>query len=450
MSFEVLRLHANQEAHALDTQLIDNHAASNAKELFLTNCILADPDDLYRSVRSCSELQALRCVASTLRPCDLLTLMLKRLPHLMEVELSLVSETGVAWETGNMEEIASQNPDAKAYNLCLMYVEIGGTQNLQLLKVLLNFCPNLTRLHVHFVSGNLGKAIAECRCILEARPRLKTFTFSSEMTPTSIEFRPVGPLGFSSYANFCANVTYQRSPKSWSCAQLRDVAHNWKEGRTLPTQLVLVAIDDEDLMVEWIRMACHRHIWTFVRHLCLLKFPAELSSANKQTGAGATYHDTLRHFFSTAAKNVVELNVSSFHFGPDLDLTQLFLRDALKFLQSLSVSPCGLSHPLALKRLAQSCPGIEDLDLRVDRRGGLIWCSICESEFRFEAEQMRLFWRTGPYSRNQRQLARLTLCDLPKLASLQFLELLQCHYTASVQLSQSAARGLHEFGPVAR
>ncbi|XP_054925411.2 uncharacterized protein [Dermacentor andersoni] len=417
MSLRDLRLRVHQEVQALDAQLIDHDVASSATELDLTNCMLTDPDELYRRISSLSKLRSLSCVACMLRPCDLLILMLTKLPSLMELEFSIVGETGVAWQIDSMQEIASLNPGTAARNLRFVYVEIGGNENFELLRGLLHHCPNLTTLHVHFVRGIFCDALTQYCCILAGRSRLNAFAFTSELTPTSVEYRPTGPLEFSSYANFCANVAYQRYSDSWSCVRLGDMANDWASGRNLPSQLVVVTTDDEDLMAGWIYLACFRHVWSFVHQLCLLKLP----STNGQTAASARCRDSLRHFFSTV-RNIVELNVSSFHFGPDLDLTELLQRDALRFLQALSASPCGLRHPHALQRLADKRPGIEDLDLRVDRRGGLVRCSVCETEFCLEAEQMQSFRDAGKHSHYRRKLARLTICDVPKLASLLFLE----------------------------
>ncbi|KAH7979949.1 hypothetical protein HPB49_012147 [Dermacentor silvarum] len=414
----ILRLGANQALCGLIEQLRDVDTISNVHELDITNCILADPDDLHGQIGRCEGLRSLRCVACKLRASDLLRLMLERLPYLAQVEFSLVAGTGVDTEIRNVRQVASRMPGILAFNLRLMYVEVGGYQNFKLLSEILGFCPNLTALHVHFVRGSFWNALLECHGILKERAFLESFTFTSEL-PAAIQREPASPLEFTSCAAVCANVSHQRRLNSWSCARLCDLALDCNEGRTLPLQLVVVAVHIAEFTAEWIRVAGHRHVWTCVRQLCLLLFPAE-HSCTVYPLAGATYLHSLREFFSTAMRHLVELNVSSFHFGPDFDLTELLQEGTLKFLEALSAPPCGLCHPTALRRLAHYCPHLEDLDVRFDRQGSFVQCIVCECEFRLEPEDMVEQHTGAPLFRNG--LARLTFSDVPELVSLRFLE----------------------------
>ncbi|KAH7943262.1 hypothetical protein HPB52_006581 [Rhipicephalus sanguineus] len=134
--------------------------------------------------------------------------------------------------------------------------------------------------------------------------------------------------------------------------------------RILPVQMILVAVEraEEDITDQG-------HKWEHVRKLSLLLLPSKPSCVLRPT-AGGTYRDNLRHLFSTALRHIVELNVSSFHFGPDLDFGELLLDGTLMQLHSLSASLYGLRRPSALHRLAESCPEFKHLDVRIPWRCG--------------------------------------------------------------------------------
>ncbi|KAH7950169.1 hypothetical protein HPB49_020486 [Dermacentor silvarum] len=350
----MLRLPANQDDRPLVQVLNNVDAASAVQEVDLTNCILVDPDELHRHIGRCKGLRSLRCVACKLRPSDLLRLMLERLPSLVQVQFSLVAQTGVGSEISQ--------PCAKCTS------KSAATRTSRSSPNLLRFCPNLNELRVHVVSGTFWNALLECRAILEERVHLETFTFSSEV-PASIQRLPVRPLEFASCAVVCANVTHRRSFNSWSCVRLRDLATAGSGVHVLPA-----ATGRGDRSRR--RRGPHRG----------------LDSFGRPQARGATHGDSLRELFSAALlENIVELN-----------------EGALSFLRALSAPPCGLCHPFALDRLARNCRHLEDLDVRIYRRGSFVRCSVCECEFHLLEARKRL--------------SRLTLSDVPKLASLQFLE----------------------------
>lgn len=415
----VLRLRANQRACDLAQKLNEVDAASDVHELDLTNCILADPDELSTHVGRCSGLQCLRCVACSLKPSDLFRLVLERLPRLAQVELSLVAKGSMDSEIRKVRQMFSQVQGSLAVNLLHMYAEVGGYENFVLLSLFLRFCPNLTNLHVHVVHGVFWNALLECRNILQEHVLLQTLTFTSDL-PASIQLEPSAPFEFTNCGAICANVSHHRQSDSWSCTRLVDLAVGNLESLTLPPQLVVFAVHEANLTPDWIRLATSRHDWTLVRQFCLLLHPADSDSAAYPT-AGGTYRESLREFFSTAIPHVVELNVGSFHFGADNDFTVLLQEGRLQSLKALCVPPCGLCHQSALRRLALSCPNLEDLDVRTYRRGSLVTCAACEGGFCTEPEEDTNESHTSsPFIRNK--LARLTLSDVPRLISLWFLE----------------------------
>ncbi|XP_070380111.1 uncharacterized protein [Dermacentor albipictus] len=373
-----LRLRPRLSSSALAELIRTMRCGEAIRELDLTNCILLEPEVLPPHIGRCRRLQSLRCVACPLRPSDLLGLMLERLPHLAEVEFSLVADTDVESEIRQLQQRASEMPDARALNLRRMYAEVSGHRNFKLLSALLRFCPKIDELRVHFVRGTFLNALLECNVIFQQCASLQTFAFSSEVPP-SFQQLPPEPLEFTSYAAVCANVTYRRSSNMWNCVLLRDLVDRCGDPLLLPQQLVLVAVlHAEGPTVEWIRLASLEHFWTNVCKLCLLLFPAQPSDGVYAT-AGAAYSDSLRDLISTKLRQVVELNISAFHFGPDLDLTALLQDGSLEHLQSLSATPCGLRRPSALRRLALNCPDFKELDVRFDRRGSFVRCAICEA-----------------------------------------------------------------------
>ncbi|XP_054925469.2 uncharacterized protein [Dermacentor andersoni] len=345
--------------------------------------------------------------------------MLKRLPYLMEVEFSLVAETDVDSEIRELHNTASQVSSTLALNLRRMYAEVSGDLNFKLLSALLRYCRYLDELRVHFVRGNFMNALLECNAILEQSVNLETFTFSSEV-PASNQRLPFPPSHFTSCAVVNGNVSYQRSGNMCSCVLLRDLAVGSADPLHLPQQLVLVAVHyAEGFTPEWIRAATLGHYWENVSQLCLVLLPAQPSDGVYAT-AGAAYRDSLRDFISVKLKQLVELNISAFHFGPDLDLTALLQDCSLRHLRSLSATPCGLRRPSALRRLAQNCPDFKELDVRIDRRGSFVRCAVCEGEFVLDPEDMPQMQDGAPVFHNA--LVRLTLSDVHGRISLWFIE----------------------------
>ncbi|XP_075559791.1 uncharacterized protein LOC142591354 [Dermacentor variabilis] len=415
----MVALRAHQGLSSLVEKLEATTLVPAIRALDLTNCILLEPKELPLHIGKCTGLQILRCVACPLRPSALLHLMLNRLPSLKEVEFSLVAETDVDSEIRELHNTASQVPGVLAVSVRRMYAEVSGDLNFKLLSALLSYCPELDKLRVHFVRGNFMNALLECNAILKQGFNLETFTFCSEV-PTSDPRLPSTPLDFTSCAAVCANVSYQRSSNMWNCVLLRDLAVGYTNPLHLPEQLVLIAVHHaEGITAEWIGVATLGHYWGNVSQLCLVLLPAQPSDGVYAT-AGAAYRDSLRDFISVKLKQLVELNISAFHFGPDLDLTALLQDASLEHLQSLSATPCALRRPSALRRLAQNCTEFKELDVRIDRRGSFVRCTVCEGEFVLHPEDMPEMQDGTPMFHNG--LVRLTLSDVHGRISLWLIE----------------------------
>ncbi|XP_070380124.1 uncharacterized protein [Dermacentor albipictus] len=415
----MLSLRANLGVSSLRQQLKAAKAVCAIRELDLTNCILVEPSELPLHIGKCTGLQSLRCVACPLRPSDLFDLMLERLPHLAEVGFSLVAESDVESEIRHVQQCASETPGALALNIRRMYVEVSGYLNFKLLSALLRYCPNLDELRVHLVRGAFLNALLECNDVLQQCVNLKTFAFSSEV-PASNQHLPSTPLNFMSCAAVCANVTYRRSTNSWSCVRLQDLAVGGVGPLILPQQMLLVAVHHaEGITAEWIRAASLGHFWGEVRQLCLLLFPAQPSIGVYAT-AGVAYRDSLRDFISVIREQIVELNISAFHFDADLELTSLLQDGSLEHLQSLSATPCALRRPSALRRLAQLCPEFKELDVRIETQGSFVRCAVCEGEFVLDPGDRLEMCDSAPHFHNV--LTRLTLNEVHDRMSLWLIE----------------------------
>ncbi|KAH7944505.1 hypothetical protein HPB52_020620 [Rhipicephalus sanguineus] len=193
-----------------------------------------------------THLQSRRCSSGALRPSDLYyMLLLQRLPYLVEVEFCLVSETGAESELERMQEMHLQNGTRGLVHVVWsMYVEVGNHQDFQLLSMILRSCPKLDKLDVHFIRGTFSNAVRECRQI----------TFTSEV-PTSLWQDYTTPMGFTSCATACTNVSRTKPTDSWSFVRYRDLALRLTLRIIAPFQLVVAtALSDYD-MAQFIRDA---------------------------------------------------------------------------------------------------------------------------------------------------------------------------------------------------
>ncbi|KAH7943851.1 hypothetical protein HPB52_011994 [Rhipicephalus sanguineus] len=418
-----VRLRANEPASKLAERLSHAGGPLAVRDLDLTNCFDVNVQQLVTLITQCKLLQHLRCAACNIPPSDVLMLVTQRLPHLVEVEFScLVDRRIMGAEISRLAGMAC-NLDCSALKLQRVYVEIGQQHNFRLLSIFLRCCPNASSLHVHLVCGEFHEAVRECHTLLEDHRQLDTFRFTSEL-PSPVQCDPPGAFNFAVYAAVCANVTYQRSKNLRSCARLQDLAEAGVEPQTIPFQTTLVAVEDQ-FTPEWLRAASITHDWRDVRQLCLVLFLPHLSTTFP--AADGTYRDCLREF-STRLRQLVELNVSSFHFGPGIDVTAFFEGGWMPFLQSLSAAPCGFRSVLTLKCLATCCPDFKELDVRFESRGSFCRCAGCESEHLY-VNGFHSF--ASPVFRNG--LARLTLSRVHDAACLSFLEC--CRPVATLRLS---------------
>ncbi|XP_037522910.1 uncharacterized protein LOC119400060 [Rhipicephalus sanguineus] len=442
----LVRLRPNGGACCLAKQMREVGTPLAVGALDLTNCIRLESYQVTRNIDRCMLLQSLRCIACPLKVRDVLKLMMTSLPHLVELELSLVCDSDATERTVCVHYMASKFIRAKlVHGLRRLYVEVAYDGNFLHLTALLSLCLYVEHVHVHLVRGSFWDALLRCRDLIEGLRNLETFTFTSEL-PSCRRPDLTDPLDFVSSAAVCANVSYRKSTGTWSCVRLCDLAVECREPRILPFQLVVVVNSDENPAAEWI-VASLGNVWTKVRLLCLLLFPEGPSTSSYPT-AGISYRESLRLFFCTALKYVIELNISSFHFGPDLDFAELLQDGSLEHLCALSASPCGLRRPSALRRLAQVCPDLADLDVRFERKGSFVQCIGCEGEFLFETEDAAEVSDGATRALFPNGLGRLTLSDVNDTACLWFIK--SCSPTATVRLCDCPSSSSPEYARIGR
>lgn len=381
-------------------------------ELNVNCCMIADKEDLCESIAMCSNLKSLSCIACPIPVSKLLWLMQEGLVQLRELSFSLLlSRSDTNNEKLRVLQALRQVPLKVAGNLRSVYAEVRGEYNAFLLSLLLRFCPGVTDIHVHFASGNFRLCLLQIETIVHHLTRMQSFTISSDVPAVGVEDEDSSSALFRKFALACGNVAVCAG--FYSCVQLRDLALD-SIRRELLSQLVVI-LNGESTEDEMIAEAAHGHDWSSVSWLTLVLSPQQPFAAEPTNEC--PYLGGLHELFS-AATFLTELNVNSFHFKPDVDLTELLC--GAQRLEALSTAPCGLRQPGAMLRLAEACPELIELDVRVEKRGTQHGCTICQLEFRLDGYMVALFEEGPPQPR--RRLTRLTLSGVPRLESLLFLE----------------------------
>lgn len=413
----ILSLPVNARVRHLARLLRSVDESTRVLELDVSNCVQANLDLLMKYVGVLSHLRLLRCLACPIPASYLLPLLQQRLTELEELDFSLIiPDEFIGSEVEKLSASSGEQSLLLASSLRRVYVEVSSDGNIQLLWWLLHFCPYVTELHVHVLSGQFQKILFHVNGILLSNRQLEKFTFTSDIPPTA-HLPPREMTDFHAQALVCANVCYWNFLDSCCCVWLRDNTLD-TSGKELSSQLVVVFTDEADVPAERISVAVQGHVWTAVRQLCLVLLPQKPFSFEPHPMAGMSYLNGLREFF-LVLQYLVELNVHSFHFGPDVDLMQLLGDANLMFLKALSVAPCGLHHSRAVYRLAQACRELVELDVRVIQRGAHLGCTVCQLPLHIEPDDVAELHDDFPRSRCR--FSRLTLSAVPNLASLRFL-----------------------------
>ncbi|KAH7935870.1 hypothetical protein HPB52_014439 [Rhipicephalus sanguineus] len=367
-------------------------------------------------------------IEGALRPSVLLEHLLTSLQNVTHLEFSLVEAFNYAKEELLKIRLLANVHKGRETKVRKVYVEVADEKNADLLQTFLRYCPYLRDLHVHFVRY--------VRFDLGLVNRLSTFTFTCEASSTA-QSDPRQPVDLSYCIDLHGNVVFRKRPQAYNCAQLRNLALSPNTAFPLEP-VVLVAVETKDLGRQFL-IAGSRHNWSKLRSLCVLLYAGNLDQTVCPT-ISANYETALRDFFAKLL-NLVELNVSSFHFSDGVDFTELLAAPALRRLRALSLPPCGLRQNGAVRRLALGLSDIEDLDIRLNLDGRHESCSSCSRELVIAPADASAF-RLGS--------GRLTLSNVPNLASLNFLECLQVSCLRFIDVSAGPRFDFHALAKVVR
>ncbi|KAH7935791.1 uncharacterized protein LOC119405111 [Rhipicephalus sanguineus] len=397
-------LPANASEDVLRSKI--DEVQGNLHSLNISNCIVAVPALLLSLASGLRNLQTLSCIACPLKASLLLDRLLTSLQNVTQLDFSLVDAMDDAKEELFKIRHLGIVHAGKQTNIRKMYVEVADKHNTQVLLLFLNYCPLLKDLHVHFVHDvSSDLCAATCSSIADHLLNLVIFTVTCE-APSTAQSDPRQPIDLRYCIDLHGNAVFRKSPLAFNCAQLRNVVLS--PNSTFPLEpVVLVAVDRPDLgfLIGVPRYNCSQ-----LRSLCVLLYARNLDQAVYPTIS--TMHSTaLRQFFAKL-HNLVELNVSSFHFDDSVDFTELLAAPALQRLRALSLPPCGLRPEGAVRRLALRLGDVEDLDIRLNLDGRHKSCRSCDKELTIEPVDASAF-RNGS--------GRLTLSNVPNLVSVNFL-----------------------------
>ncbi|KAH6941152.1 hypothetical protein HPB50_014451 [Hyalomma asiaticum] len=390
-------LPANANHDVLERKI--DEVCHSLQTLNISNCIVAQQSLVMTSLRRLENLQTLLCVACPVRASLLLEHLLVPLHKVTHLEFSLVETLNNARDEIFQLRCMAGRYGGRKTNLRKVYVEVADEVNVQVMLSFLIHCPLVKELHIHFLRNVPFN--------LDMVAHLWRFTFTCE-APFTTQSGLDWPLTLKNCVDIHGNVARANPPEAFNCARLLDMAA-WPERALLLEPVVLVVIDQWDLG-KCLRDAACRRRWEVLRSLCIVSF-ARSTTETVYPAVGAAHDADLRDFFSRLT-NIVELNVSSFHFGDGIDFTTLLETPALQRLRALSLPPCALRASGAFGRLARGLGDIEDLDIRLNLDGRHRWCCFCDNELNIDGMDTSAL-RIGS--------GRFTLSNVPKLASLDFL-----------------------------
>lgn len=378
----------------------------NLHSLDISNCIVAIPAFLLSVASDLSNLQAISCVACPLKVSLLLDRLLWSFENVTQLEFSLVDgKDDTKEELTKIQCLASVHA-GKETNIRKMYVEVSDKHNIRLLMRFLEYCPLLKELHVHFVHEVSPDWCAlVCASIARDLPGSGTLTVTCEAPFTAYsDLRQ--PVDLRYCIKLHGTVVFRKNLRALNFAQLRDLALS--PDTTLPLEpVVLVAVDSAEL---GFLIGILQHNWSHLRSLCFLLYAGNIDQSAYPT-VRPMHDSALRQFFARLL-NLVELNVSSLHFGEGVDFTTLLTAPAMQRLRALSLPPCGLRSEGAVRRLALKLGDVEDLDIRLNMDGRHKKCPSCANELAIDPTDASAF-STG--------IGRLTLSNVRNLVSLNFL-----------------------------
>ncbi|XP_065305574.1 uncharacterized protein [Dermacentor albipictus] len=399
---------------------------NNLEELNISNCIVANPEDLLWYISGLQTLKTLRSVACPLSASFLLDSLLRSLETVTRLEFSLVDSKEDAEEqlakVKHINHVTNERRNRET-NLREVFVEVEGGENMDLLSAFLAYCPHVTHLHIHVLHPARSDVdLAKCVHIGEKLNNMEVFTLTCEaLLPAPPEC--MQSLNLRNCAGIHGNLLFRVTGNGLNYALLRDLSHPSIPGEPV----VLVAFDAPDLERQ-LHDAGSQHDWSRLQSLCIVLF-SQCPDDTAYPAVGAAYDVALREFFAKFS-SVTELNVSSFHFGDGIDFTELLATSALQRLRALCLPPCGMRQRGAVRRLCATISEIEDLDIRLNAGGRHQSCDSCEKQLLIETAHTSVF-------RVSRGRGRLTLCNVPDLASLSFLGNCQVPHLRFIDVSNN-------------
>ncbi|KAH6941368.1 hypothetical protein HPB50_017107 [Hyalomma asiaticum] len=381
-------------------------AKGDLHSLNLSNCIVAKPTSLLTLLANLPSLQSLSCIACPLPPSMILRHLLKTLRGVSHLEMSFVADKDDAKEElAKIQHLSNEVDQNNETQVRELYAEVADYENMEVLWAFLRCCPHVTDLHLHFTqSACFQTDLMALTCVFDQLRNLKAFTITCEVYSS----KPDKPLDLHYCVDTQGNVVFRENPTRFNYALLHELAQS--PDPVLPhAPVVLVAVENEDLDLS-LYIAGLSGGWRDLQSLCVLHFSLRPDQAPYPT-IGDTHDAAMRSFFNNLS-NLVELNVSSLHFGERNDLTELLSKPTLTRLRALSLPPCGLPKRGATRRLALCLGDIEDLDVRFHKDVRSSSCNYCNEGLFVEPEDVKVL---------SVRLGRLTLSNVPNLLALRFL-----------------------------
>ncbi|KAH7935789.1 uncharacterized protein LOC119405110 [Rhipicephalus sanguineus] len=382
--------------------------------LNISNCIVAEPEGLLSLLPRLQYLQSLSCIACPLRASVLLEHLLTSLHNVAHLDFSFVgTEHDAKEELAKILQLKHVHKD-KETQVRTLYAEVAADDNIEVLNAFVRYCPHVTDFHLHFVHlasyydivTTFASVVKNVRSLEVVTTTCEALTAMQSSTAAAIASLPDDP---ECCLDIFANMVYQRKRKCLNYAPLQVLRRSTDP--ILPDEpVVLVAFNRADFDASLLNVvrSCQ---WSDLQSLCILDF-SPIQNERTYPTVGATHNAAFRQFFGRFC-NIVELNVNSLHFDDGIDFTELLDTPTVLRLRALSLAPCGLQKSGAMHRLALGTSDIEDLDVRLNIDGRHSSCNYCSKELLLDPEDVSAFGEKS---------GRLTLSNVPNLASLNFLK----------------------------
>lgn len=444
-----VRFHAETISDSTLSRFLRAPRAAAISEVDLTNCVLPPSNTVEQGLGRCVNLTALRCVNCRLSSRALFTLVLTRLPKLQLLHWSLLGCRDGRDEMGPALLVLDGNNNRRTSGLRSMYLElVESSVHVHTLCRLLPRLPHLRDLHVHVLGTSSCEGCSPgVPTAYGDRPlvELERFTYTTDATrgrcpyasrSAFIESRELWHLllgsdeplvqEFRRYAALCNNVVLRLRPRKLrSCVYLSELLP--VAGQQSPADGMTQMCVTVDVPEQLSAAAARSERWSSLDGLTLLS-PLPLNRPTFPTGVGAKFEGPLKALLA-ACSALTELNLSRFHFTPDLSCCALVA--SLCNLRALSLPACALAEPNSLEDLARGPLTLHELDIRGATTAHSV-CAVCSDPRTCSASSLVPLSRLGP-------LRRLTLWGLSNVHSVMFLQ--DCR-VRELRLAHLGRRGL--------